>query len=245
MPLNNLFSLILKGSDKSGNFGHKGRPGVKGGSGSGFGTGKIVSSIPLATGMNEPELVTFENGGQAIWKPYSGNDSVAEVAAYEVSKKLGIEVPETKFYLDKPGTIQKFVEGKTGSELAWSENLETTKSPEGLKIAVFDYVIGNVDRHDGNWIKQSDGKLVAIDNGSSFTNTYVKSNFLEAHKGSEIPKPLVSKLSKLDDKFVDSLFENMRPNKKLGNNVSVDDMKQGMKDRISLLKSTGKLPKVL
>jgi hypothetical protein len=36
------------------------------------------------------------------------------------------------------------------------------------RAAAFDYLVGDTDRHEGNWMVRADGKLVLIDNGLSF-----------------------------------------------------------------------------
>ncbi len=37
--------------------------------------------------------------------------------------------------------------------------------------AAFDFLIGNTDRHDGNWMIKADGKMMLIDHGLTFPNT--------------------------------------------------------------------------
>jgi hypothetical protein len=64
------------------------------------------------------------------------------------------------------GSIQEFV---PGGKVAAEKSLRTKyDGPEDrARAAAFDYLIGNSDRHDGNWLVKN-GRLVLIDNGLSF-----------------------------------------------------------------------------
>lgn len=215
---------------------------------------KIVSSELIGTGMNNPELVTFEDGSKGVWKGYTGKDSIAEVATYELAKEIGLNdlVPQTEFYLDRPGTVQKFVpNAKTGSELWPSELEKTIQSPQGLRVGVLDYITGNIDRHDGNVLVGRSGKLSAIDNGMSFNTDGTNSAFYRAHKGEQIPSNVRNKLRNLDRSTIDSYFSNMRYS---AMDTRVAEQNYGkppkeayadaMWSRIQTLADTGKLPKI-
>ncbi len=123
-----------------------------------------------------------------------GHNGNSEVAAYKLANLLGMDnVPETVYadVGDEKGTSQLFIEdAKVGHEI-WEEADQELKAqlakqelegfdpnPRDVKqrvladikesdradVVALDLVIGNVDRHDGNWVV-SEGKLWAIDHG--------------------------------------------------------------------------------
>ncbi|MBC7371097.1 MAG: hypothetical protein H7326_06000, partial [Bdellovibrionaceae bacterium] len=129
--------------------------------------GKVYSSAVIGemnTAVNNPELVTFEDGLQGVWKRKEGIGSGnSEIAAYLVDSKIKsnlvpITVPYKKDGVD--GTIQLFVS---------AEEAKLKDFPSELKF--IDYLLENGDRHGGNYLI-SNGRLVAIDNGISFGNEY-------------------------------------------------------------------------
>ena len=45
------------------------------------------------------------------------------------------------------------------------------------RLAVFDYLLGNLDRHEENWLVKQDGGILAIDNTHTFIGDYVGTHF--------------------------------------------------------------------
>jgi hypothetical protein len=92
-----------------------------------------------------------------------------EIAAYRLSRSMGFHlVPvTTEVVLHTPqgdivGSAQIFVRHSSVNRI------ETMAPPARMRL--FDYIIGNVDRHDQNWRTLSDipNRSVAIDHGMSF-----------------------------------------------------------------------------
>ena len=128
----------------------------------------------------------FDHGDfESIFKPYSGYNPVAsESFAYEFDKAIGLGmVPptisssrETK-YGEKNGSEQFIVpDSFTWEEVCdysiLDEDFFTTPSDEFdkfkesmEKMAVFDYLTGNSDRHDGNFMLNENMEVFLIDNG--------------------------------------------------------------------------------
>ena len=136
---------------------------------------KVTQSSNLGGGINVTEIIELENGKKAVFKPLRGEVAgvgstikgplyLKEVAAYKVSKMLGFDyVPPTtvKYIGNDIGSAQEFVENAKHLRLG---NLH----PDIIKdCALFDQVIGNVDRHGGNALQKNDTPVL-IDHGFSF-----------------------------------------------------------------------------
>lgn len=138
------------GSAKSGNWGHAGRPGKRGGSvprsvamsirtgrdwkerqaakGSKFGSSKVSSSTLLGAkekGVNDSVILEFKDGTKGIFKQedMEMGSAESEILAYELSKSLGWDlVPETIPYTH---------EGQNGSLQKWVDDAETAFMYDG------------------------------------------------------------------------------------------------------------------
>ena len=137
-------------------------------------TKNIVSRIELGKGENKPELVVFEDGSKAVWKPHRewfASNYRAEVLAYELDQTLGFNLV--------PATIEKTIDGKIGSLQAFvPDAVEAFRAPRIKpsqldKQTIFDYIISNGDRHQGNFLVNKEGNIYSIDNGISFGNRVV------------------------------------------------------------------------
>jgi predicted ABC-type ATPase len=146
-----------------------------------------LASTPIKTistlggGVTDTRMVNFEDGTKGVFKPDSGESkgqrfdimegyqSAREAGAWEVAKAVGLTDLVTP-------AIVRTIDGEKGVVLEWqngdiARNLTNTKAFDGdddlARAAAFDYVIGNEDRHPGNWIVQN-GKLKLIDHSLSF-----------------------------------------------------------------------------
>lgn len=129
-------------------------------------------------GAFESYVVTFEDGTKAILKTdkmYAPN----EVMAYDISSSIGWDiVPET--VLTKDGSsMQRWIPNSKRAADIMDDNWDV-KDPPGTQLDrarmdVLDHIIGNMDRHEGNWIYEDLGdgkaKLWAIDHGIAFGST--------------------------------------------------------------------------
>jgi hypothetical protein len=146
-----------------------------------------TSMSVLSGGMNQfNQKVTLNDGRVGVFKAASlekphlrsnvenGQGVEREVAAWEVAKALGhddIVSPTVERTINLNG------KGERGSFQQWSNgtvaaNLPTDQaygmSKDDLaRSALFDHVIGNTDRHSGNWMMQG-GKPMMIDHGLAF-----------------------------------------------------------------------------
>ena len=69
----------------------------------------------------------------------------------------------------RPGALKLLVsQGLDGKE-SGQENLPAKTAPEDYRrIALFDHVVGNLDRHSGNFLVDNDHRPVPIDHGLAF-----------------------------------------------------------------------------
>jgi hypothetical protein len=147
---------------------------------------KILSSTDLGGGMNSTTLVELDTGEQAVFKVENvdagvirtniepGYDAEREAGAWEVAKIVGMDdlvVPTVIREIDgENGSLSLFVDGLVAKDARLTEQYD---GPEGLaRAAMFDFVIGNEDRHKGNWLVTTEDsgetRLRLIDHGLSF-----------------------------------------------------------------------------
>jgi hypothetical protein len=143
-----------------------------------------------------------------------GRDLERERAAYVVNNALGglVEMPEC-VVRDIPNMglcgIQTFKEDTDGT-LAENYNVELSGHPDAVReLALFDVIIGNLDRHGGNIMVRSgddEHPLVAIDHGLSFPDgsqeygEYKNTEALSTAEG--------KKLSDKDIERLDAMWKN-------------------------------------
>lgn len=132
-------------------------------------------------GVQDSQIVQVEGDGKAIVKTNASgkhggffryDTTRTEEAAYETAKALGYDVV--------PPTVRTAREGETVSTQAWVDDcmmamdldVDTVQYMDHVsarQMMILDTVIGNADRHSGNWIvRGTDGKVFAIDHGACF-----------------------------------------------------------------------------
>tara|TARA_R110002074_G_scaffold27023_1_gene78863 strand:+ start:69 stop:1007 length:939 start_codon:yes stop_codon:yes gene_type:complete len=154
-----------------------------------------------------------------------------EIASYLLWKS-------SNFSFNLPITVDRTPEAKTStSAQLWTtddsqEAHEMGVSPEhvdieqGLDIAVFDYVLGQADRHTGNWMINSDKRVTLIDNGYGFRRLNYNSFFVEAFQGRKLKKNhyefienvlnLPANFGGLEDHHIDAVKDNAEQLKEIG-----------------------------
>lgn len=145
-------------------------------------SGRIEGTKYLGGGVTGAQIVTYEDDGQGVWKELridtgsfgaDFHDGNSEVAASRIADMLADDlVPEVVYAENEDGewgTSQFFVndEARVGRGLRGNERMEAfDNNQERMEaIVALDWIIGNDDRHDGNWLVDGDGKLWAIDHG--------------------------------------------------------------------------------
>jgi uncharacterized repeat protein (TIGR03843 family) len=109
-------------------------------------------------------------GERPLWD-YPGGLYRREVAAYELSAALGLDiVPETVLRLDGPhgeGSVQRFIDADF-AEHYFTLLDEQLHHPQLRRIAAFDLLANNGDRKGGHILIDGDGRIWGIDHGLSF-----------------------------------------------------------------------------
>lgn len=145
---------------------------------------KEVGKRRIKGGSNANYLVTLSNGASAVWTPKAseksaksmranipeGSQAKREEAAYVVDRNLGhlARVPPavSSGMEGRPGSLKLLVSqaqdaADTGAELPFSPQ-------DYRRIALFDHVVGNLDRHKGNFLLDAEKRPIPIDHGLAF-----------------------------------------------------------------------------
>jgi hypothetical protein len=169
-------------------------------------------------GVNESHKLTDEHGKSWLFKPRSGEHKskwryIPYGGQYHREKLAYLIDKELKFGHVPPTIIVKY-EGEIGSAQRWVEDadksdvtLKSYSEQDIWEVGIFDMVIGNTDRHSGNWLSK-DGEVIAIDHGYAFPNkagvddkkSVILSRFSFAIKGKEIPQNILKSLENLRNK---------------------------------------------
>jgi hypothetical protein len=143
-----------------------------------------VEDIPV--GVTKPRRAYFEDGalvGSMAWKvltPKPGQrrrgyeeSHKAEIAAYRLSRLLGMHMV--------PPVVERRMKGQTGAAVMWIENVRRWDvhnpprtamrnwSRQVSRMKLFDQLIANIDRNQGNLLHDGDGHLFLIDHSRAFT----------------------------------------------------------------------------
>lgn len=144
----------------------------------------IVRFEEVPVGVTNPRRGFFAPGGiagSAVFKPLRPGRSrgffesyKSEIAAYELDKLLGLGMV--------PPTVEKRIRHEIGSAQLWVEGCQLLKSREGQQAPdlkawnrqvhrqrVWDNLIANIDRNQGNLLVDDHWNLVLIDHSRAFT----------------------------------------------------------------------------
>ncbi|MFQ6398137.1 hypothetical protein ACLMAJ_32445 [Nocardia sp. KC 131] len=208
------------------------------------------------------ELVGSDDGESNIYKPIRGEDgsdeiyeqymkqpgalTSREIAAYRLDEHLGFgRIPPTamtegRIFNGKPrgrGMIQQFVKSTFGRKY-----IKAYPEVQQQQMAVLDYVMGNWDRHAGNYRsvdRDHHLDVVAIDHGRSFPESHrpldikVRSEFVAAHKGKTLDEDILRSIRDVDQ-------DRLRAG--LGDAGLSSHAIDGALERLNQIKNTGMIP---
>jgi len=192
---------------------------------------EVVDRSPIGRGVAGTERLVLEREGvraraafrivdKAFRGPFEGLPSsvrrvrdaaVLECAAYELSQALGFgRVPPTvcRPVGEKDGSVQIWLEGA----MTQDDFLEKSDDPPDVEqwnlqkytIYVFDQLIANIDRNQGNILVDREGTLWCIDHTRTFART---SNLLDPEKVTRCSRDLWLALQNLDERAVEQRLE--------------------------------------
>jgi hypothetical protein len=136
-------------------------------------TGAISNVKHLGGGVT-PTYVLDVDGRKGVFKTMD-NRARKEFAAHEFDKMIGFGIVPPVVYREvdvgrgkgkEKGSVMHFVEGEIGSKYIAKGG--KFKYLDMAKITAFDFIIGNQDRHPGNYVVDKNGKTWAIDNALTF-----------------------------------------------------------------------------
>jgi len=140
--------------------------------------GPVSKIEPLGGGVSQTRKVTLEDGTVGCFK-WGGGLPEAEVAAWEVAKQVGMEdmVPPAvirEMDMAPPhgrqrGSFAEWMDGTTAERISEPGAQWGNDEHDVMRAAMFDFVIGNCDRHEGNWVVD-DGKIRLIDHNLALSN---------------------------------------------------------------------------
>jgi hypothetical protein len=141
--------------------------------------GKVLKTEDVPIGVTKPQRATLEDGSRFAWKPIRPGYSKgymesykAEIAAYKLDRMLGLHMV--------PPIVERKLNGLTGAAVYWVENVKgwsVETPPQGpepqwsqqlTRMKMFDLLIANIDRNQGNLIYDSDFHLFLIDHSRAF-----------------------------------------------------------------------------
>ncbi len=143
--------------------------------------GKVAKMEAVPIGVTKPQRATLEDAPvRFAWKPLTPGYSKgfmesykAEIAAYKLDRMLGLNMV--------PPIVERKMDGKNGAAVLWIENVRgwsVEKPPQGpepkwsiqlTRMKMFDQLIANIDRNQGNLIYDADWHLFLIDHSRAFT----------------------------------------------------------------------------
>jgi hypothetical protein len=146
--------------------------------------GKVERVEALPIGVTKPKRVFFAEGSpvsSAAWKPLKPGvrkgyweSYKSEIAAYELDKLLDMQMV--------PPTVERQIDGETGAIVFWLDGVKgwqkdrPVRGPEPewskqiSRMKLFDLLIANIDRNQGNLLYDADWHLFLIDHSRAFTD---------------------------------------------------------------------------
>lgn len=147
-------------------------------------TSPVERAEDVPVGVTKPKKVFFQPGATipcAAWKPLAPNryqgfweSYKSEIAAYELDKLLQLNMV--------PPTVERTYKGDKGAAVMWIEGVKTwdrkatltPPNPEAwsrqvCRMKMFDQLIANIDRNQGNLLYDESFRLILIDHSRAFT----------------------------------------------------------------------------
>ena len=144
-----------------------------------FGVANVVSVVKMLlpseddAGMTQPYGVVFDDGRNAVAK-FDHASATFEALAYRLGLLIGLDMPLT-VVRRIPGrpqacSVQIVVQGQPAAYLSETMERRAHGHPEYHAMAIFDWLVGNTDRHQYNYLYDAEAdRIRVIDNGQMAT----------------------------------------------------------------------------
>ncbi|HEX5473981.1 MAG TPA: hypothetical protein VFX12_04890 [Vicinamibacterales bacterium] len=203
-----------------------------------------VEELPI--GVTKPQRAFFAPGGlvaSAAWKPLPPRmqggffeSYQAEVAAYAMDRLLDMHMV--------PPVVVRKMDGKVGALIFWVNGTKTwdIKNPiegpdklawahEVAKMKMFDQLIGNIDRNEGNLLVDGDYHLILIDHSRAFIPSKDLSRIAKLGR---LDKTLWNKMLALDEDSLKSAIGEWYGKREIGGILARrDEMKKEVATRLA------------
>ncbi len=145
---------------------------------------KLIASVasgikrlnPISDGaMGDTAKAELEDGGEAIRKSHKmvfNQPPRRQADAEQLASVLAeaVKAPTPAVYRQDGRTIfMEFVVGKQAAAAGSARRAKALDTPDAKLIGLLDALVGNGDRHDGNWMITPGGKPVGIDHGLAWS----------------------------------------------------------------------------
>jgi uncharacterized repeat protein (TIGR03843 family) len=198
---------------------------------------EVEGRLPWSSNYSFLAIVRHDEvEGRAVYKPGRGERPLwdfpgglyrREVAAYELSSALGLEiVPETVQRLDGPhgdGSVQRFVDADF-AEHYYTLLTEPRYLDQLRRIAGFDLLANNADRKGGHVLVDWEDRLWGIDHGLCFHTEAKLRTVMWEFSGEELPSEILAACERL----VDSVPARLEP-------FLIDDERDALQERARAL----------
>ncbi|MBM3806736.1 MAG: hypothetical protein FJW22_00920 [Acidimicrobiia bacterium] len=143
--------------------------------------GKVLRMEDVPIGVTKPQRARLEGGASFAWKPLQPGYNKgffesykSEIAAYKLDRMLDMHMV--------PPIAERVIQNRHGAAVYWVENVRgwsVEKPPQGpepmwsrqlTRMKMFDLLIANIDRNQGNLIYDADWHLILIDHSRAFIN---------------------------------------------------------------------------
>jgi hypothetical protein len=143
--------------------------------------GKVLKMEDVPIGVTKPQRATLESGSRFAWKPLQPGYNKgymesykAEIAAYKLDRMLELHMV--------PPITERNIAGKNGAAVFWIENTRPwnvkapPQGPEPMwsmqltRMKMFDLLVANIDRNQGNLMYDADWHIFLIDHSRAFIN---------------------------------------------------------------------------
>jgi hypothetical protein len=187
-------------------------------------TARAKSLKELGGGVSKTYVVELEGGGKAVFRSGgawgSGWGATSDVAAFAVADLVGmgdivpaaairtLKTPEGRL----KGALCEWQEGVTAEQFMWGNvkgEAYGSSFHDVRRAAMFDWVIGNSDRHEGNWVVDG-SQLRLIDHNIAFNRDSfsmildsAKTQVISESEFQSYVKPYMDNLPKIKTRLAD------------------------------------------